>query len=262
LLNRIVGAIRALLGSEEIVNIEERRGNLRMTSDLKLHGKSAGQGFDVLLLDVGVAGLRVELTAEIQAGRSITLTEIDSSAQDGLRPSGAEAQTGLSARKLDGPLCCQVRWCRQVSGQKIYHAGLSFEDSDEIKERSWVKPLLDKLGLSRRLRRQKRQYLRLIKSSARLCLQNRRGDFLADASLIDLSRGGARILVPTQFQNDVRLRLSIYPISHLPPLELASIVLDSHKDEPSGQFVHRLLFDLGKSSTQESLDRYLGVAIS
>jgi hypothetical protein len=240
LFSKIIKAMQSLLGSEEAPNIGERRDTLRLSTRVEVTTLVKAKPVPMTVVDIGLEGLRLQSPCTLAVGTTLSLE-----------------QPGQSA----GPVQCVVRWCRQVAAEKNFHSGLAFADSNENKARSWIKPVLEKLGLTRRMRKQKRQHLRLLRSSVRMAVFNLKGDFLADGSLLDLSRGGARFLLPTQFVENYGLRLALYPAANLAALEIPGTVIDSWKDDKTGQFIHRLQFVHTRSTTLDALERYLGFAL-
>jgi hypothetical protein len=241
LLSFVVGAFRVLAGVE-VVPEKERRRVIRMRCRVPvLVSPAKGDAFNATVLDIGLQGLRLVSDTPLAKGSRV------------------DVSTPSDGKDAGGPLVCKVAWMTKSSKRKLFQIGLVFEDSDENKAASWMRPVLSGLGFAKGKIMEKRLDLRIeVGSLVRVAVHSLQGDFLAEGRLVDLSSGGAQVSIETQIPRGTQVILHIGPVGKYSTLECPGAVLIHFKDVANQRYFHRVKFHSIDAACRKSMRRYLG----
>ena len=192
------------------------------------------------VLDIGLHGLRLVTPGPLSKGARLSV---------GLPP---------EAMEVGGPLLCKVIWVAKAPKSNAYQVGALLDDTDENKARSWIRPVLARLGFSKGKIRERRLDLRVAaESSIRVAVMSTHGDFLADGRLVDLSRGGTQVSIETQIESGTNVQISIGPLGKLAQLDVPGVVLSYYRDVANQRHFHRVKFHSLSTPVVRLLRQYL-----
>jgi hypothetical protein len=199
----------------------------------------SGMEVGATVVDLGMQGMRLVLPTPLTRGSRILV---------GSKPEGSD---------LGGPVFCKVVWVLKSAKRKAYQAGLRFDDSDEAKASSWMRPVLSRLGFAKGKIREKRVDVRLeVHAHVPVSVQAMEGELLGDGVLVDFSRRGAQISVDTQIPKETQIFLSIGPVGTFSPLECPGLVLLHYKDVAAQRYFHRVRFHSLTSPISKRVRQY------
>lgn len=222
------------------LSLAERRKKLRIRTYIRLEISVSSNRASAIVTDLSLTGMRLRSSFELEQGDSVEVSFPDQNEEDGT-----------------GSVHCRAVWVTAFGrpGQTTYEAGLSFEDSRENMQRSWVRYVLEQLGFDENKTFQKRKYLRAGgKVPARLFTMS--DDETIAGEILNLGVGGALMASTTALKKDSQIHCEICLWRILPALRLPCRVMsvreDSTLNDNEPVFLHSLLF-LGMDTEQVKL---------
>lgn len=214
--------------AEEDLSAEERRELIRLRCRIPVTVASEAEVHQAVVTDLGLKGLQVKVGARLRPEEQVQVTHASA-------PDEFEHAT----------LRCRVKWTRKRRMDRENLVGLLFDESPEVVEGSWVRYVLNALGLDEEHVFQRRAHIR---ASASIMadiydLDRRRLD---SGQLVNLGLGGALVQTPERLQEGLDVLVEVGPLNRLPVLELEGRVLRSRGDSDLRGFLHSIQFrDLG-----------------
>ncbi|GMU54367.1 MAG: hypothetical protein AMXMBFR33_35130 [Candidatus Xenobia bacterium] len=199
---------------------EELRSRIRVLCRYPVQIESGeGPPDRAYVVDIGLNGLRVEDVRRLKKGSLVQV---------------ASAYPGLEHNRLT----CEVVWCRErISGG--YNAGLSYETAPPG---SWVRVILDELGLDEERGAQRRRYVRIATSLRAQVRDLSSNQLLTEGRVVNLGLGGVLLRSPRQLAEGNEVLCLFGPYSHYPHLSVEATCLSSHYDEDDQDWYHSLGF--------------------
>ncbi|MBI3929863.1 MAG: PilZ domain-containing protein [Armatimonadetes bacterium] len=207
---------------------EERRRQVRVECKIPVTIRTGGVCRAATVRDLGYGGLGVEIDEPLPVKTEVVVE-----------------------REGEGPVRCQVRWCKGRA------AGLSYSDTPENFHSSWARRVLKEAGLEPENGGERRREIRARGPlSASISVQDRKTD---EVTVADLSRGGALIEVPPEFPLRGRVVLELGPEEDLEKVALMAEVLSSMALDESVS--HRLRFTGNRGEDTLLLERYVSLLL-
>lgn len=182
------------------------------------------QGFRSVVTDLGPAGMRLKFVEPLKRGDEILVT-----LEEDVPPDAVAA------------VRCQVVWCRKRRFSADRLAGLRYDDSEENLDRSWVRCILDSLGL--REDDSSPQRRRWIRAESALPGLLEAGEVTSLVQVMDLGVGGALLQSPQTMPVQQRASVCLGPWDELPALRLEGELVGSAEDPLLASNLHRVRFD-------------------
>lgn len=228
------------------LSLTERRKKLRVRTYIRLEYATEEGRSSAIVTDLSLDGLRMRCQKPLKNGEKVEVFFPDSS---------EKASTG-SVR-------CKAVWLKDLEqgqagrgfGRPAYEAGLSFEDSRDNMQRSWVKYVLEQLGFDENKTFQKRRYLRAQGSIPARVFTVHNGEALS-GEVVNLGVGGALLALDSPLAKEQQIHCEICLWRILPPLRLPcrvmAVVEDTEPGEATPRYHHSLLF-LGMDTEEVKL---------
>lgn len=188
------------------------------------------------VVDIGVSGMRLEGTGKLKKGEFIFVTS---------------AYPGLEHNKLE----CEVMWCRSRGSD--YSAGIRYVDTEENLKGSWVKVILQELGLGDETAFQRRQHVRIATTLRCEVRDLRSGRYLTDGKVLNLSVGGALVQSANTVEDGAQILCLIGPYSNYPTLSISAKNLNTRYDEEEGCYLHSIQFSTLKPKDVKQVGKYV-----
>ncbi len=188
-------------------------------------------------VDIGVSGMRLEGVDKLKKGDLINVTS---------------AYPGLEHNKLQ----CEVMWCRG-KGASDNSAGIRYVDTEENLKGSWVKVILQELGLGDESAFQRRKHVRIATTLKCEVRDLRTGRYLTDGKVLNLSVGGALVESANTVEDNAQVLCLIGPYSNYPTLSIAAKNLNTRYDEEEGCYLHSIQFSTLKPRDVKQVGKYV-----
>jgi c-di-GMP-binding flagellar brake protein YcgR len=222
------------------LSLAERRKKLRIRTYIRLEIRVSDANASAIVTDLSLDGMRLRCNYALEEG---DLVEV-------VFPDREEDQA-------TGAVQCRAVWVTNFGpeGRETYEAGLSFQDSHENMQQSWVKYVLEQLGFDQNKTFQKRRYLRASgKIPARVFTC--KDDESITGEIVNLGVGGALLSSKTAVDQDTVIHCEICLWRILPalriPCRVVSVREDSSDEGEETHHLHSLLF-LGMDTEQVKL---------
>lgn len=186
--------------------------------------------------DIGIAGMRLENIEKLKKGEVIQVTS---------------AYPGLEHNKL----ACEVMWCRGKGNE--HSAGIRYVDTEENLKGSWVKVILQELGLGDESAFQRRKHVRIATTLRSEIRDLRSGRYLTDGKVLNLSVGGALVQSANEVEDGAQVLCLIGPYSNYPTLSIAAMCLNTRYDEEEGCYLHSIQFSTLKPRDVKQVGKYV-----
>lgn len=188
------------------------------------------------VVDIGISGMRLEGVQKFKKGDLIRV---------------ASAYPGMEQNKLQ----CEVMWCRQKGNE--FSAGIRYVETEENLKGSWVKVILQELGLADENAFQRRKHLR-IATTLRCEIRNlRTGHYITDGRVLNLSVGGALVQSANSVDDGAQVLCLIGPYSNYPTLSISAKNLNTRYDEDEGCYLHSVQFSTLKPRDVKQVGKYV-----
>lgn len=219
------------------LSLAERRRKLRVRTYIRLQITVSDTTSSAIVTDLSLDGLRLRSNFELEEGDRV---EVHLSEADG----EGESEEREEPR---GSVFCRAVWVTAFGppGRTTYEAGISFEDSDENMQASWVKYVLEQLGFDQNKTFQRRKYLRASGAVPARAFTVK-ADETVTGEVVNLGIGGALFSSETALPKDSPIHCEICLWRILPALRLPCKVLsvreDNSEDGETPRYLHSLLF--------------------
>ncbi|MCA9794394.1 MAG: PilZ domain-containing protein [Candidatus Eremiobacteraeota bacterium] len=204
---------------------EERRHLVRLKCCIPVELFHSGEGFSATVVDMGMKGMQVRTRTKFEPGAEVSVMHGSESPEFKLRT-----------------VRCKVVWCRARRFSQDVVLGVSYHDSNENLDASWIRYLLNCLGLDETTIRQRRQHIR-VDASIMTDIYHEEGNRLASGQLVNMSLGGCLVQIPQHVEPSTPVSLEIGPFSSLPVLKVKGKSLDSREDERLGGYLCSVEFN-------------------
>jgi len=222
------------------LSLAERRKKLRIRTYIRLEIRVSDTSASAIVTDLSLDGLRIRCNYKLEEGDLVEVVLSDQKERDKY-----------------GAVCCRAVWVTSFGspGRESFEAGLSFQDSRENMQRSWVKYVLEQVGFDERKTFQKRKYLRTSgRVPARVFTAN--SEDTVSGEILNLGVGGALLATKTPILNATQIHCEICLWRILPALRLPCRIMavreDNSEDPEVTQYLYSLLF-LGMDTEQVKL---------
>lgn len=234
LLDSLKGLVRGSAGGDW--NYNDRRKLIRLGCDYEVTVTSNAGVFQGRAVDMSVQGLQVRCFGTLKQGETVKVKY--------LAPLlGSDYDT----------VGCKVVWVDQ-QGQQC-RAGLLYQEDQAVMSRSWVKPVLQELGMEASRIKEKRKAVRL--ECFLPCQVTLDGEEPRDAVVHDLGLGGARVEIGGDtLEQGTFLVLHLGPMEKLPRLDARGAV--NSVREKFGVYHYGVTFEEFSDADAKTLERYLG----
>jgi PilZ domain len=224
--------------------IEERRQSLRLKCRYAVYALEGKKIHEIMVADIGPRGLRFNTVKKFRAGQKLELI---------YRGVPGEQLTRLPLRTLqksESKLPCKVLWCQKETD--AYQVGLCFEAEDLNK--TWVKPVLDKMGLGREAFTERRRQTR-----ARACINAdlRVEEESLTGLLTNIGLGGALFQSDKHLDAGQGVSLTVRSHPKLPVLRVDGDLISHSFDVVSNSGLHNIRFKQMDDETKLILERYV-----
>lgn len=238
LLDSLKGLVRGSAGNDWDYN--DRRRLIRLSCDCEVTVTTGSAVFQGRALDMSVQGMQVRCFGVLKQGQTVKVKY--------LAPTlGAELDT----------VTCKVVWVAQ-EGQQC-RAGLLFQEDQAVMSRSWVKPVLQELGMEASRIKEKRKAVRL--ECFLPCQVTPDGEEPRDAVVHDLGLGGARVEIGGDTLGEgLFLVVHLGPMEKLPRLDARGTI--NSVREKFGVYHYGVTFEEFSDQDARILERYLGRLIA
>lgn len=230
------------------LSLAERRKKLRVRTYIRLEYATEEGRNQAIVTDLSLDGMRMRCQKPLKNGEKVEVFFPDS-----------------SEKVSTGSVRCKAVWLQDLEqgpagrgfGRTAYEAGLSFEDSRDNMQRSWVKYVLEQLGFDENKTFQKRRYLRAQGQIPARVFTVHNGEALA-GEVVNLGVGGALLALDSPLTKDQQIHCEICLWRILPSLRLSCKIMGVSEDsEERGEggaprYLHSLLF-LGMDTEEVKL---------
>ncbi|MCE7871305.1 PilZ domain-containing protein [bacterium CPR1] len=220
MLNKFLEGLRQIALAPRTKPGEELRSRIRVLCRYPVQIESGeGPPDRAYVVDIGLNGMRVEDVRRLKQGSQVQV---------------ASAYPGLEQNRLT----CEVVWCRErISGG--YNAGLRYQT---VAPDSWVRVILDELGLDDERGLQRRKYVRLATSLRAQVRELHSNQLLTEGRVVNVGMGGVLLRSSQPLTEGAEVLCLFGPYSHYPHLSVEATCLSSHHDEDEKDYFHSLGF--------------------
>ncbi len=220
------------------LSLAERRKKLRVRTYIRLEYVTEDGRGSAIVTDLSMDGLRMRCQKAFKDGEQVEV----------FFPEGSEST---------GSVRCKTVWLQELGqvGRTSYEAGLSFEDSRDNMQRSWVKYVLEQLGFDENKTFQRRRFLRANGQIPARVFTAYEGEPITGV-VMNLGVGGALLALQEPLDQDHQIHCEICLWRILPPLRLPCRIInvsEDHEHDGEGlRYLHSLLF-LGMDTEEVKL---------
>ena len=186
------------------------------------------------IVDIGLGGMKLRCATPPSIGDSVEVS-----------------YPRAGPQVLDQAVPCRVEWVRGRDKEHVYFVGLTYDASNELLGRSWVKLLLNELGFRPDLTFQRRRFLRA-ESSISVSIRDASGEF-HQGRLCNLGLQGALVEGGPPYPLGTELTLEIGPLEPLSALTVTGTIT---KASAQGELLSLSFTQLTRDST-DTLGTYL-----
>ncbi|MHB2016390.1 MAG: PilZ domain-containing protein [Candidatus Xenobia bacterium] len=189
------------------------------------------------VLDMSMSGMRIEVRTYVKPGTLLTVKYVNT-----------------QGRRFDvETLHTRVVWCSRRRFERTLQIGVNYTDTEDVLQRSFVKPMLRDIGFDAEKVRERRKSIRL--PSAIRCEVVRQG-MPIEGVAVNLSHGGMLVELEAPVGcGPVVGRLG--PYGAIPCLEARSRALKCVRRADTGRWYLNLCFDPLDGVAKALLERYL-----
>lgn len=237
MLDDILGGLRSLVQGRGGGTPDEKRRLIRLKCRYKVTLTTEKRGFTGTVTDMGVQGMRLQVTEKVKPGSHLHVTfpaHSDSFKVDTVR--------------------CLVAWCRK-SRSGALEAGVRYDDEKNNLEKSWVKFILRELGFDEKSIFQRRKTLRAVAMLP--ATVSRVGQSPLSGRILNLGVGGALLQSDDRLQSGQDLTLDIGPAEGLPLLSVPGHIVSDRYETESRTWFHGVRFRSMDDSRLQQLTRYI-----
>lgn len=223
------------------LSLAERRKKLRVRTYIRLEFATEEGRASAIVTDLSLDGLRMRCQKPLKEGDQVEVFFPDS-----------------SDKENTGSVRCKAVWLQTLNqvGRASYEAGLSFEDSRDNMQRSWVRYVLEQLGFDENKTFQKRKFLRVKGQIPARVFTSYEGEPVV-GEVVNLGVGGALLALDAPLDKDHQIHCEICLWRILPPLRLPCRVMNvvedtEHEGDGPPRHLHSLLF-LGMDTEEVKL---------
>lgn len=210
--------------AEEHLSAEERRSLIRLRCRIPVTVASESEVHQAVVTDLGVKGLQVKVATRLRP-------------DDAIQVSHAAAPAEFEHATLR----CRVKWSRKRRMDRENLVGVVFEEPPEVVENSWVRYVLNALGLDAEHVFQRRSHIR-VPASIMADIYSLDRHRLDSGQVVNLGVGGALLQTPERLQEGLDVLVELGPYARLPVLGVRGRVLRSRGDSDLRAFLHCLQF--------------------
>ncbi|MEW6277755.1 MAG: PilZ domain-containing protein, partial [Candidatus Eremiobacterota bacterium] len=203
MIQRFLDGLRQIVLGPRQHGAEETRTRTRVLCRYPvLYTTEDGDTQRAYVVDIGVNGMRLEGVKKLKKSSRIQV---------------ASAYPGLEQNKLR----CEVVWCRErMAGD--YNAGIRYDEKDDNLRGSWVKVILQELGLGDETAFQRRKHVRIATSLRAEIRDLRSGHYLTDGRVLNLSIGGCLVQSDNPVTDNLQVLCLIGPYANYPVLSISA----------------------------------------
>lgn len=211
------------------LSLSERRTKLRVRTYIRLRIEAGKASGPAIVTDLSLEGLRLRCPGSLDIGQAVEVFFPEELVSDRVNS-----------------VSCTVAWVNSFGtpGRPNFEAGLSFNDSLDEMDSSWVSYILEKLGFDENKTFQKRQYLRAKgRIPARIFTQVEGGT--VDCQILNLGIGGALVALDSPLSEESLVHCEMCLWRVLPALRLPCKVLSVREEVSEDERVthlHSLIF--------------------
>jgi len=225
---RLYNFVRSLI-VERGRELNNRRGTHRIDYRTEVLGRLQGVDYPCQLVDISYEGLRLRAPVHLPKGSEVLIS--------------SKPETGLVGRQR---LRCRVAWTRRSSFGT--EAGLTYCDSRENIELSWIQLALRELDPAHGRRRTRR-----LESGLAVTLQDKSGRPLGAGVCVNLGTGGALLQLPRGLVSGDAVRVGLGTGEQEASITLLSRVVSSQPQPRSGEFLVGVRFYPGQTRDHQRL---------
>lgn len=233
----ILGRLKAFLGHRPAATAPaQRRAQVRVPTDS--HDLTCWAGRERvkgILKDLSSRGLRVFLSRPVRPGSVVTIR--------------LDFWTQSDYDTVRATIC----WMRAAQGG--YEAGIELVDRAELIERSWVMPLLERVGFAHETSAERRKSRR-IPTNMRALLHSNASVSCAKATVLDLSEGGALLRTAHYLDEGVFIRIASEGVGTCPGIDVEARVVRV-RPTSDGMFRVSLEFVAPSPAEEKALHQHL-----
>lgn len=225
---------------------EERRRFVRLPCRYAVYCMDRRKAHEAVVSDIGPYGLRLDMVHRLSIGQKVNLV---------YRGVPGGSLTRLPFKKLqevESKMPCKVLWVKRHTDN--YQAGVVFQLQGEELAQTWVKPVLEKMGLSKGAFTQKRS---LIRARALLDAEVRHEGTAVEGLLVNVGLGGALFQSKQHLNPGIKVTLTVNPKGKLPPLQVTGQIIHHNFDVVSNSGMHSIQFKDLDQSGEATLKSYV-----